>query len=138
MTYAKSPPFRTLSTAEDVAECAELRRARPDLVFIGLGCPKQERFMAEHKGRIPGVQLGVGAAFDFLAGAVPQAPRWIQNCGLEWAYRLIQEPRRLAGRYLKTNPIYVVAILHQWARHRLGQSFDVAVTDDRPVNGAES
>lgn len=134
VVYAKSPPFRTLSPAEDVAQCAELRRARPDLVFIGLGCPKQERFMAEHKGRIPGVQLGVGAAFDFLAGAVPQAPRWLQRAGLEWLFRLIQEPRRLAGRYLKTNPIYVVAILGQLIRYRLGRSFDLPLNDASQSN----
>lgn len=104
---AISPPYRSLTAEEDDAMVDRLRAARPDLVFVGLGCPKQERWMAEHCARVPGVMLGVGAAFDFHAGAVRQAPPVLQRLGLEWAFRLAVEPRRLWKRYLTTNPVYI-------------------------------
>jgi N-acetylglucosaminyldiphosphoundecaprenol N-acetyl-beta-D-mannosaminyltransferase len=78
------------------------------ILFIGLGCPKQEKWMAEHRGKINAVMLGVGAAFDFHAGVKPQAPAWMQKIGLEWLYRLIAEPRRLWWRYLYHNPRFVI------------------------------
>lgn len=104
---AISPPYRALTAEEDDAMVDRLRAARPDLVFVGLGCPKQESWMAEHAARVPGVMLGVGAAFDFHAGAVRQAPPLLQRLGLEWAFRLAVEPRRLWKRYLTTNPVYL-------------------------------
>jgi N-acetylglucosaminyldiphosphoundecaprenol N-acetyl-beta-D-mannosaminyltransferase len=81
------------------------------ILFVGLGCPKQEIWMAEHKGKIPAVMLGVGAAFDFLAGTKPQAPSWMQAVGLEWFFRFIHEPRRLARRYLYNNPRFLFLAL---------------------------
>jgi N-acetylglucosaminyldiphosphoundecaprenol N-acetyl-beta-D-mannosaminyltransferase len=102
-----SPPFREMTDEEDDAMVDRLRQARPDLVFVGLGCPKQERWMLKHVSRVPGVMLGVGAAFDFHAGAVCQAPAVLQRLGLEWAFRLAVEPRRLWKRYLTTNPTYI-------------------------------
>jgi N-acetylglucosaminyldiphosphoundecaprenol N-acetyl-beta-D-mannosaminyltransferase len=88
-------------------------------VWVGLGVPKQEKWMAAMRERLEApVLVGVGAAFDFLAGLVPQAPRWMQSLGLEWAFRLAQEPRRLWRRYLRYNPRFVTGFLRQWLRHR--------------------
>ena len=110
---AISPPYRPMTTEEDDAMVDYLRELRPDLIFVGLGCPKQERWMAEHSKRIPGVMLGVGAAFDFHAGAVRQAPPVLQRLGMEWAFRLAVEPRRLWKRYLTTNPVYILVAAGQ-------------------------
>ena len=85
------------------------------IVFVGLGCPKQERWMAEHKGRVQAVMIGVGAAFDFHAGTVSRAPAWMRNNGLEWLHRLGSEPRRLWKRYLVTNTLFVVGAIRQLA-----------------------
>jgi N-acetylglucosaminyldiphosphoundecaprenol N-acetyl-beta-D-mannosaminyltransferase len=107
-----SPPFRPLSAAEDAAMVAQINAARPDIVWVGLGAPKQEHWMAEHVGRMRApVMLGVGAAFDFLTGAKPLAPRWMQRCGLEWLFRLGCEPRRLWKRYIINNPLFVLDVL---------------------------
>ncbi len=108
------PPFRPLTDDEFRAWQAEVARVRPDIIWVGLGAPKQERFMAAHWRELDaGVMIGVGAAFDFLSGRVRQAPRWMQRSGLEWLFRLGTEPRRLARRYLKTNPIFVLRVLAQ-------------------------
>ncbi len=88
------------------------------LMFIGLGCPKQDYFAAEHAGRIEAVQLCVGAAFDFLAGAKAIAPLWMQRCGLEWLHRLSQEPGRLWKRYLVTNSVFLVKLTAALVRRR--------------------
>lgn len=106
-----SPPFRPLTPEEDEAIVARINAAKPDLVWVGLSTPKQERWMSAHVGRleVPAL-LGVGAAFDIHAGTLPQAPRWMQQRGLEWLYRLVKEPRRLWRRYLSNNPRFVVAI----------------------------
>ena len=114
---AISPPFRALTPEEDEASTRRLAALEPDLVLVGLGCPKQERWMAEHCGRVPGVMLGVGAAFDFHAGAVRQAPAFLQRIGMEWFFRLMCEPRRLFRRYATTNPIFVMLFAMQWAKH---------------------
>ncbi len=107
-----SPPFRPLTAAEDDAVVGGIERAAPQLVWVGLGTPKQERWMAAHRDRLSApVLLGVGAAFDIHAGLLPQAPRWMRACGLEWLYRLGREPRRLAGRYLRNNPRFLLEIL---------------------------
>ena len=113
VTFAKAPPFRPLTPMEDAADMAQLNAAKPDLIFVGLGCPKQEQWMADHVGRVPGVMLGVGAAFDFIAGTVRQAPRPLQKLGLEWAFRLAMEPRRLMKRYCTTNPAYLLCMAQQ-------------------------
>jgi N-acetylglucosaminyldiphosphoundecaprenol N-acetyl-beta-D-mannosaminyltransferase len=113
ITYSFSPPFRPLSDEEDIRIINEINSSGVRILFVGLGCPKQERWMAQHKGKISGVMVGVGAAFDFYAGAKPQAPVWMQKRGLEWLYRLFQEPRRLWKRYLYHNPRFMALVLNQ-------------------------
>jgi N-acetylglucosaminyldiphosphoundecaprenol N-acetyl-beta-D-mannosaminyltransferase len=109
-----SPPFRQLTPVEDEAVVAEINRLAPDLVWVGLGTPKQERWMAGHVGRLDApVLLGVGAAFDIHAGTLAQAPRWMRERGLEWLFRLWKEPRRLWRRYLSNNPRFLLAILRR-------------------------
>jgi len=108
------PPFRPLNPSEE-AELAQLVRDRqPDIIWVGLSTPKQERFMAEYLPKLETtVMFGVGAAFDFHAGRVSQAPRWMQRAGLEWFYRLCREPRRLGRRYLTNNPLFVWRLVMQ-------------------------
>ncbi|MGH9678866.1 MAG: WecB/TagA/CpsF family glycosyltransferase, partial [Candidatus Acidiferrales bacterium] len=104
-----SPPFRPLSPEEDARVIEAIHRTAPDIVWVGLSTPKQESWMYEHRDtlRVP-VLLGVGAAFDFLAQRKKQAPLWIRNLGLEWLFRLLQEPRRLWKRYLIYGSEFVV------------------------------
>ncbi len=111
--FTFSPPFRALTPGEDDAIVHQIVSSGVRLLFVGLGCPKQERWMAMHRDTIPAVLLGVGAAFDFIAGTKPQAPRWMMRAGLEWAFRLCAEPRRLLGRYVKHNPRFVILFLLQ-------------------------
>ncbi|HEY57794.1 MAG TPA: WecB/TagA/CpsF family glycosyltransferase [Anaerolineae bacterium] len=102
-----SPPFRPLTPQEDAEVVAMIHQARPDIVWIGLSTPKQEQWMAEHADRLQNVvMIGVGAAFDFHAGIKRRAPRWMQKRGLEWFFRLMQEPRRLWKRYLPNIPLF--------------------------------
>lgn len=111
-TYA--PPFRPLTPEEDAEVVRVINDAAPDVVWIGLSTPKQERWMAAHHKRIDApVMVGVGAAFDFNAGHKKQAPRWMQRNGLEWLFRLLQEPRRLGRRYLVNNPLFIALVLLQ-------------------------
>jgi N-acetylglucosaminyldiphosphoundecaprenol N-acetyl-beta-D-mannosaminyltransferase len=117
-----SPPFRDLGDAELDEVAARINAAGPDVVWVGIGVPKQEKWMAAMRGRLDApVLIGVGAAFDFHAGLVPQAPSWMQASGLEWVYRLAQEPRRLWKRYLRYNPRFVVGFARQYLRHRAGR-----------------
>lgn len=102
-----SPPFRTLTPEEEAEAMENIRRADPDFIWVGLGAPKQERWMAAHRGQLPGIMLGVGAAFDYEAGNIRRAPQWMQRCSLEWFYRLMQDPMRLLPRYFKTNLRYL-------------------------------
>lgn len=103
-----TPPFRPLTPAEDADVIKRINDSGADIVWVGLSTPKQEYWMAEHVGRIEApVMVGVGAAFDFLAGLKSQAPRIIQNMGMEWAYRMVTEPKRLAKRYLTNNPLFI-------------------------------
>jgi N-acetylglucosaminyldiphosphoundecaprenol N-acetyl-beta-D-mannosaminyltransferase len=108
-----SPPYRSLTEAEDQKIVERVNASGPALVFVGLGCPKQEVWMAQHRGRINAVMLGVGAAFDYHAGTLARAPVWMQGLGLEWAYRLFKEPRRLWRRYLSTNSAFLFGITRQ-------------------------
>lgn len=109
-----SPPFRPLTDEEDEELVQSVNDANADIVWVGLGAPKQERWMADHRGRLHApVLVGVGAAFDFHAGTVAQAPAALQRAGLEWAYRLVKEPRRLWYRYLVYNPWFVVLVAAQ-------------------------
>jgi exopolysaccharide biosynthesis WecB/TagA/CpsF family protein len=109
----ESPPFRPLTPDEDSAVVARIRDSGAGLVFIGLGCPKQDHFAADHRDQIQAVQVCVGAAFDFHAGIVPMAPPWMQKRGLEWLFRLCREPRRLWRRYLVTNTQFALKLT--WA-----------------------
>jgi N-acetylglucosaminyldiphosphoundecaprenol N-acetyl-beta-D-mannosaminyltransferase len=109
-----SPPFRSLTREEDEQVAQSINAADPDIVWIGLSTPKQERWMAEHVGRLTApVLIGVGAAFDFHSGLKKQAPRWMQRGGLEWLFRLATEPGRLWRRYLVNNPLFVLLVLQQ-------------------------
>jgi len=112
MVGAHSPPFRPLTPEEDEEVVRRINVARPDIVWVGLGTPKQERWMEAHRDRLEAsVLIGVGAAFDFHSGAKRQAPRWMQNSGLEWLFRLANEPRRLWRRYLVNNTWFVTLVL---------------------------
>ena len=115
-----SPPFRALTDDEDNAIADQINAAQPDIVWVGIGVPKQEKWMARMRDRIDApVLAAVGAAFDFHAGRVSMAPEWMQNRGLEWTYRIAQEPRRLLPRYLIHNPRFVAKIAAQLVRERL-------------------
>lgn len=105
--YAYSPPFRPLTAEEDVDVVNAINSAEIDILFVGIGCPKQERWMAEHKDKLKCVMLGVGAAYDFIAGEKKHAPRWVQYIGMEWMFRLLSEPKRLWRRYFSTNPRFI-------------------------------
>jgi N-acetylglucosaminyldiphosphoundecaprenol N-acetyl-beta-D-mannosaminyltransferase len=109
-----SPPYGEVSAEMDQAHVDAINRSGAHVLFVGLGCPKQEAWMAAHKGRIHSVMLGVGAAFDYHAGTLRRAPVWMQNNGLEWAYRLACEPRRLFKRYLLTNSAFVWRQTLRW------------------------
>ncbi len=111
MPFAWSPPFRALEPAEDAAVRDAIETSGVRILFVGLGCPKQERWMAEHREGLPCVLVGVGAAFDFLSGAKVQAPEWMQGAGLEWLFRLGTEPRRLWRRYLVGNSRFLYHFL---------------------------
>jgi N-acetylglucosaminyldiphosphoundecaprenol N-acetyl-beta-D-mannosaminyltransferase len=104
---AESPPFRTLTPDEDAAVVRRINDSGAGILFVGLGCPKQDHFAADHADLIRAVQVCVGAAFDFHSGTKPMAPAWMQRRGLEWVYRLSREPRRLWRRYLQTNAIFL-------------------------------
>jgi len=109
-----SPPFRPLTPAEDEQMVNMINEYHADVLWVGIGSPAQERWMATHLGRVEApVMLGVGAAFDFHAGRIKQAPYWIQRSGTEWLYRLMKEPRRLVRRYFTTNPLFLIHIFLQ-------------------------
>jgi N-acetylglucosaminyldiphosphoundecaprenol N-acetyl-beta-D-mannosaminyltransferase len=108
-----SPPFRLLIPEEDEAIVEQINASGAGVVFVSLGCPKQEFWMSSHRGRINAVMLGVGAAFDYHAGTVRRAPIWMQNYGLEWLFRLISEPRRLWKRYFLTNTLFIFFTIKQ-------------------------
>jgi N-acetylglucosaminyldiphosphoundecaprenol N-acetyl-beta-D-mannosaminyltransferase len=115
IAYSYAPPFRALSEAEDAEVVAAIRDSGVKILFVGLGCPNQERWMAEHRESLACVMLGVGAAFDFLAGRKRQAPTWMQGLGLEWLFRLATEPRRLWRCYLIGNTRF----LYHYTREKL-------------------
>ena len=110
---AISPPFRPPSAEEDAAMVAQINASGARTVWVSLGCPKQEKWMLAHRGRVHAVMLGVGAAFDFIAGTKPRAPAWMQATGLEWLHRLASEPGRLWRRYLVTNGLFVLGAARQ-------------------------
>ena len=115
-----SPPFRPETEEERDAIAAEINASGADIVWVGTGQPKQEKWMADMRDRLDApILAGVGAAFDFHAGLVPQAPPWMQTGGLEWTFRLAHEPRRLWRRYARYNPRFVAGFARQWVRHSL-------------------
>ena len=118
-----SPPFRQLTTEEDTAYTREIVESGAQILFVGIGCPRQEFWIAEHKDQIPAIMVGVGAAFDFHSGRVKQAPSWMQTISLEWLFRLIMEPKRLWKRYFKHNPrfilFFLIQLLASWFKLRL-------------------
>jgi len=113
-----SPPFRELTKEEDERFVKEINEADPDILFVSLGASKQEKWMAEHKGKIKAVQLGVGAAFDFITNKVKQAPVWMQRTGLEWLYRLPQQPIKTASRMLLV-PEFVFRVLKEFINQKM-------------------
>lgn len=116
---SSTPPFRALTPEEDEAVVAQISLMRPDVVWVGLSTPKQEYWMRDHVARIPGATLvGIGAAFDFYAGDVKRAPRWMHSSGLEWLHRLVSEPRRLWRRYLVLAPKFVMLMVHSGLQSR--------------------
>ncbi len=116
-----SPPLLPLKPAVDAETVTGINGSHARLVFVGLGCPKQEYWMAAYAPHLMGVQIGVGAAFDFFAGTVRRAPRWMQTAGLEWLFRLCAEPRRLWRRYLVTNSRFIWYVLAAWLRSKRGR-----------------
>ena len=113
ISYHFSPPFRELTVEEADNVVNDIINAHVDMLFVSIGCPKQERWMAKHSAKVPCVMLGVGAAFDFISGEKKHAPKWMQRAGLEWFFRLLAEPKRLALRYLKENPRFVYYFIKQ-------------------------
>jgi N-acetylglucosaminyldiphosphoundecaprenol N-acetyl-beta-D-mannosaminyltransferase len=112
-----APPFRAEGELEEDAIIAAINESGAGVVFVGLGCPKQEKWMATHHNRVNAVMIGVGAAFDYHAGAVQRAPLWMQRNGLEWLYRLLSDPRRLWKRYLVTNTLFIIRASLQLLQH---------------------
>lgn len=110
---AYSPPFRAATVAEEAADIDRINASGAGTVWVSLGCPKQEKWMATHRGKINAVMVGVGAAFDYHAGTIQRAPLWMQRNGLEWFYRLASEPRRLWRRYLVTNTLFLLGAARQ-------------------------
>lgn len=115
---AISPPFRALTPDEDAAIVNAINASGAGTVWVGLGCPKQERWMDAHRSRVHAVMVGVGAAFDFHAGTLARAPAWMRHNGLEWLHRLAQEPRRLGPRYASTNSAFMLLAMQHWWQQR--------------------
>jgi N-acetylglucosaminyldiphosphoundecaprenol N-acetyl-beta-D-mannosaminyltransferase len=123
--FSYSPPFRPLTDEEDQGMIRKINDSNVNVLFVGIGCPKQERWMAEHKDSLNCVMLGVGAAYDFIAGSKKHAPRWMQRVGLEWLFRLCSEPQRLWKRYLQQNPRFIYYFTKQLINHKLGRNKSV-------------
>jgi N-acetylglucosaminyldiphosphoundecaprenol N-acetyl-beta-D-mannosaminyltransferase len=121
IVYAWSPPFSAASPLEDARAVAAINASGARVLFVGLGCPKQELWMENHRERIQAVMLGVGAAFDFLAGTKSEAPSIMQRTGTEWLFRLATEPRRLSKRYFKQNPRFLLLLAMQLTSARMGR-----------------
>lgn len=121
-----SPPFRELTSEEEQRYIEEINNSGAGFVFVALGCPKQEKWMASMKGRINACMIGIGGALPVMIGMQKRAPLWMQGIGLEWLFRLIQEPKRLFKRYAVTNSLFLILFFKQWAR----QGFRPVRTDD--------
>lgn len=123
ISYAYSPPFRRLTDEEDQQVIDDILASGTEILFVGIGCPKQEKWMAAHKDRLPLPMLGVGAAFDIISGMKLEAPNWMQKIGMEWFFRLITEPKRLWRRYLLLNPRFVGRYILQLLRLRSSNEY---------------
>jgi N-acetylglucosaminyldiphosphoundecaprenol N-acetyl-beta-D-mannosaminyltransferase len=119
ITCSISPPFRPLNVQEDAEFVERIKSSGARILFIGIGCPKQEKWMATHVDQLDCVMIGVGAAFDFFSGRKRHAPLWMQKAGLEWLFRLASDPRRLWKRYLKHNPRFIWYFSRQWLSEKL-------------------
>ena len=111
--FTKSPPYRELTKEEEISDINSINAANTNILFVGLGCPKQEKWILEHKNKINSVMIGVGAAFNFYSGISKRAPFFMRNNGLEWLFRLFDEPKRLFGRYFVTNSLFIIFIILQ-------------------------
>lgn len=120
---AYSPPFRELSAQEKESIIEQINATNPNFVFVALGCPKQERWMAEHKGKIKSCMIGLGGAFEVYAGIKNRAPLWMQKASLEWLYRLVQDPKRLWKRYFYTNSLFLLLLSKQLFYVKVFQKF---------------
>lgn len=135
-----SPPFRPLTDEEDGTVIDMINEAKPDFIWVGLGAPKQERWMAEHAGKLCGVMLGVGAGFDFHAGTIKRAPEWMQECCMEWLYRIFQDPGRLLPRYLDTNFSFLWYLLKEnrkWKKRENKPSLKIAMVGQKRIPSRE-
>ena len=120
ISCAISPPFRPLTPEEDSEYTQTITNSGAKILLVGIGCPKQEKWMAAHQGKVQAVMLGVGAAFDFHSGQIKQAPSFMQQTGLEWLFRLMMEPRRLWKRYIYNNPRFVCLFIFQLIKDLFG------------------
>lgn len=132
-----SPPFRPLTDAEDAQYMRQISDSGVRILLVGIGCPKQEKWMAAHKDRLQTVMIGVGAAFDFHAGRVPQAPNWMQKGGLEWLFRLLSEPRRLWSRYSRIVPRFIGEFSKQLAQYHLSRLQEPSSTAESHTDFSE-
>lgn len=121
ISFNYSPPFRPLTDSENQDVISKINESEVNILFVGIGCPKQEIWMAEHKDKLNCVMLGVGAAYDFIAGSKKHAPMWMRKVGLEWLFRLCSEPTRLWQRYLKQNPRFIYHFSKQLLKHKLAK-----------------
>ena len=121
LVYKFSPSFKEITMEEDNRIVEEIRNSGARILFVGLGCPKQEYWMHAHRGKVNAVMLGVGAAFDFYTGTVNQAPVWMQRTGLEWFFRLTREPKRLWKRYFINNPRFVILAFIEQLHYLIGR-----------------
>lgn len=121
IAHAQADRFRDATPEEDAADIRTINGSGAGIVFVGRGCPRQEKWIARHLGKVNAVMIGVGAAFDFHAGMLRQAPKFMQDHGLEWLYRLLEEPRRLWRRYIILNPLFMALFTMQLIRVKLGK-----------------
>lgn len=119
----ESPPFRVLTPEEDEALITKINDSQADMIFVALGCPKQEKWMAAHKGKVNGCMFGLGYAIPVFAGMASRAPRWMIDHGLEWSFRLFSDPRRLFKRYVDTNSVFMRRIVIKWLANRWERLF---------------
>ncbi|HZG84931.1 WecB/TagA/CpsF family glycosyltransferase [Paenibacillus sp.] len=113
-----SPPFRQLTEEEEEQITEQINSAKPDLIFVSLGCPKQEKWMYSKSLKVKGIMIGVGAAFDFIIGNIKRPPQIFQRLGLEWFFRLVSEPKRLWKRYLYNNPVFIIRFLLTYRQNK--------------------